>query len=67
MISSAELKVKGLQALTDALGLVNAERFLVIMQQESFDYTEWQKTLFEDMDVDELSKEAMTAWKQKDY
>ena len=45
--------------LIDALGEVDAERFITLLHREPFDYTQWQKTLFSSADVFELSKRAM--------
>jgi hypothetical protein len=59
MITEVELRIKGVNVLSDSLGLVDAERFLSIMHKESFDYTQWQKDLFSDLSVDELSTKAM--------
>ena len=36
-----------------------AERFITLINREPFDYTEWQRNLFEGKSVRELSKEAM--------
>lgn len=38
-----------------------AERFLTLIQKVPFDYTEWQKNLFADVPVRELSQKAMAA------
>ena len=38
---------------------VDAERFITLISREPFDYTEWQRNLFEGMSVRELSKKAM--------
>ena len=46
------------------LGPVEAERFITLIQLEPFDYTEWQKSLWVDKDIRELSDEAEK--KQKD-
>ena len=59
MITDTELKVKGLKVLLKELGKVEAERFIALIKKEAFDYTEWQRSLWEDKDVEELSKEAM--------
>jgi hypothetical protein len=40
------------------LGLIEAEKFLVLIRQEPFDYTEWQKTLWHGQTVDELFEAA---------
>jgi hypothetical protein len=53
------LKCKGMKVLTDNLGLVEAERFIFLMNGEHFDYTEWHGNLFKGMTVEEISKMAM--------
>ena len=60
-ITDTEVKKKGLGALVDALGEVNAERFITLLNRDPFDYTQWQKSQLNDMSVDELSKQAMKA------
>ena len=65
MITDIELRVKGVSLLSDVLGLVEAERFLSLMQKEPFDYTQWQQTLFSDISIEELSNKAMEYWKNK--
>jgi hypothetical protein len=59
MMTNTELKVKGLQILTQSIGLVEAERFVALIQQEPFDYTKWRDDLFEDLTIEEISKKAM--------
>ena len=65
MSTEAELKVKGVKALSDALGPVDAERFVSLMQKNVFDYTSLQKTLFEDLTLDELNDKAKESWGKK--
>jgi len=65
MMTDTELKVKGVHLLANALGLVESERFLAIMQKEPFDYTQWQQSLFADVSIDDLSRKAMEQWNQK--
>jgi len=36
---------EGLSALNDKLGLVDTERFIALLNRESFDYTEWRKDM----------------------
>lgn len=43
------------------LGEVDAERFIMLLNREPFDYTQWQKNIFGTLDVHELSKRAMQA------
>ncbi len=58
MTTDTELRVNGLRALVDALGTVEAERFITLILREPFDYTEWQRRLWADKSVEELSKAA---------
>ncbi|MCL2631870.1 MAG: hypothetical protein FWD45_02105 [Coriobacteriia bacterium] len=58
MTSEAVLRVEGMEALIARLGSVDAERFIASIIREPFDYTEWQKTLFDDLSIDELSEKA---------
>jgi len=59
MMTNTEIKVKGLQILTKSIGIVEAERFVALIQQEPFDYTKWRDDLFEDLTIEEISKKAM--------
>ena len=59
MITDTEVKIKGVQALTESLGKVGAERFIALIQREPFDYTKWQRTLWEGLSVEEISRNAM--------
>jgi len=59
MMTDTEIRVKGWEVLSHGLGEVEAEKFVFLLMKESFDYTEWQKTLFEDRPVREISSFAM--------
>ena len=59
MITDTEVKIKGIRALTEILGKVGAERFIALIQREPFDYTNWQRTLWEGQSVEEISRNAM--------
>lgn len=59
MSTDTEVRIRGLRALVDALGTVEAERFIALILREPFDYTKWQRHLWADKGVDELSKAAM--------
>jgi hypothetical protein len=65
MITDTEVKIKGVQALTDSLGSVDAERFIALIQREPFDYTKWQRTLWEEQSVEEISRRAMSIYENK--
>ncbi|MDD4346796.1 MAG: hypothetical protein PHZ11_07930 [Desulfitobacteriaceae bacterium] len=53
------LQKSAMKCLIDNFGNVEAERFISLLIKEPFDYTKWQETLYEDLSVEELSKEAM--------
>ena len=52
------IRHEGMEILAKNLGLVDAERFIMLIQKEPFDYTKWQEHLFETMTVEEISKQA---------
>jgi hypothetical protein len=57
--AEAVIRNKGMRALIDSLGKVDAERFITSIIREPFDYTEWRQDLFENLSVRELSDFAM--------
>jgi hypothetical protein len=65
MRTDTELRVDGLRALADALGAVEAERFVTLILREPFDYTQWQRKLWPDKTVDEISAAAMESRKNR--
>lgn len=65
-ITENEIKVQGIDALIKALGMVNAERFISLINREPFDYTEWHKDLWKGMSVEEVSHMAMRLREQEE-
>ena len=59
MKTDTVIRNEGMEILTKNLGLVEAERFIMLIQRELFDYTKWQKNLFENMTIEEISKNAV--------
>lgn len=59
MRTDTEIRVHGLRALVDVLGIVEAEKFISLILREPFDYTKWQQNLWPDKNVAEISKAAM--------
>lgn len=59
MITDTQTKLKGLKALTESLGDVEAERFISLIQREPFDCTDWRQGLDEELSIEEISKKAM--------
>ena len=65
MITDEQLKIEGLKALTEALGDVQAEKFIALVMRSPFDYTKWQKKLWAEKSVEEISDAAMELRKSK--
>lgn len=55
MNTEAEIRVKGMQALIDALGLVDAERFVAANSRDRFNYTEWRRLGLPDVGLQYLA------------
>ncbi|NEX18676.1 MAG: hypothetical protein C1943_19285 [Halochromatium sp.] len=58
MTTETENRLQGMRALIDALGLVEAERFVVSINRERFDYTTWRKTGLPDLSIDQIAARA---------
>lgn len=59
MKTDTETKVDGTKALIDALGELQAERFIALITREPFDYTQWQKDIWPERSIEEISEAAM--------
>jgi len=59
MISDTLIKQQGFEALKERLGIVGMECFIMLINREKSDYTQWRKNLFEDLTVEEISSAAM--------
>ena len=58
-IEDSDLCKRGLNVLIASLGSVEAERFIMIMNQGAGDYTEWRKKhLYQGVDVKTLAERA---------
>ncbi len=64
MITDTEIRRKGIEALIAALGEVHAERFVSLIIREPFDYTVWQRSLWKEESIEEISRKAM-AYREK--
>ena len=58
MLSNTVVKNEGMRVLSEKLGLVDSERFIVLLRREPFDYTEWRQGLFKDVPLDAFLKNA---------
>ena len=48
------LRLNAMNLLVKGLGEVEAERFIYLVKRERFDYTEWQRNLWNDKSIDEV-------------
>lgn len=58
MKSDEEIRQEGKRALINALGPVEAERFVATLLRDRFDYTEWRKAGLPEIDIETLSLKA---------
>jgi hypothetical protein len=65
MYAEMALREEGMKILINKLGRVEAERFISLIIRNPFDYTEWQRGLFNDMSIKELSNLAMKEYKEE--
>jgi hypothetical protein len=59
MNSDVAIRSEGMRILVERLGMLEAERFIMLMKKDSFNYTKWREHLFDDMELEELSQKAM--------
>lgn len=60
MITDAEIRMRGMEALAQELGEVGAEKFVALLHRDEFNYTEWRDNgLDQKLSLRELSKKAM--------
>ncbi len=56
MKSETLIKSEGFNVLFDKLGMVDAERFIMLISREKEDYTIWQRNLWSEKSFDEVSE-----------
>jgi hypothetical protein len=63
-MTETEIKLKGMEVLTQSLGLVEAERFVSLMLREPFDYTAWRQSLFPGLTVAQIHEMATREYRK---
>lgn len=58
MRTESEIRMQGMQALIGSLGLIETERFLIAINQDKFNYTEWRHTGLPEMSVEQIAAAA---------
>lgn len=57
MINNTILAEKCMQILCEHVGVVEAEKFLILVKSESFNYTEWQREHYDKIPDEVLRQE----------
>jgi len=66
MRADSILRLNAMNLHVKGLGEVEAERFIYLVKRENFDYTEWQRNLWNDKTVDEIFTLAAEREKKSD-
>jgi len=64
MRTDTVIKSEGYNALFEKMDIVEAERFVVLIKRENFDYTTWRKPLWENITIEDLSNRAMNYYEK---
>jgi len=67
MNTDTVIRSTGMDVLIEKLGLIEAERFVRLIQKDTFDYTKWRENLFDDLTLEELSQRAAEYRKQQQF
>lgn len=55
MKTETEIRMEGMRALIGSLGLVEAERFLIAVSRDRFNYTEWRRHGLSQLSVEQFA------------
>jgi len=66
MRTETVLKAEAIDLLLKTFGVLETERFITSIKSNNFDYTEWQKSLWNNTSIEELHKMA-TEFEDKKY
>jgi len=58
MKSDTMIRYEGMKLLREKMGLIEAEKFVTLIKREPFDYTDWQRKLWQGKSVDEIFEAA---------
>ncbi len=62
-MTDTDVRVKGIDALNEALGHANALRFLTLLHREPTDYVQLSRRLYDGQTIDEIFDRAEKNWK----
>ncbi|MDR2439318.1 MAG: hypothetical protein LBE12_08115 [Planctomycetaceae bacterium] len=63
--SESALRTEAMNILIEHLGVLNTERFINSILKDQFDYTEWQRDLWNDKTIEEIHQEAAASYKKR--
>ncbi|EDN71243.1 conserved hypothetical protein [Beggiatoa sp. PS] len=61
-LPDTELKIKGIDALNNALGIAGALKFLMLLHREPTNYVEISRTLYQNQSIDKIFARASAKW-----
>ena len=65
--NTADTLSRGMEILSQRMGIVDAERFIFLIKTEGFDYTKWQREYFDQMAPGEFNEEAVKYAKEHPF
>ena len=65
MRTETVIKMEAIDLLLKTFGVLETERFITSIKSNNFDYTEWQKNLWNDESIEEIHKLATEFEKKK--
>ena len=54
-----DILIRGMKALTEKLGAIDAQRFISMIRRERFDYTKWRREYFDSTVPGEFQQKAL--------
>lgn len=54
MKTDTEIRAEGFKILFNHMDIVDAEKFVALINRDRFDYTKWRQNLFENMTIKEI-------------
>ena len=66
-VNTVDIMNRGMQCLTEKLGVIEAEHFIAVIIREKFDYTQWQHQYFDSMEPGGFSSAALEYGKKHPY
>jgi hypothetical protein len=62
VLRDTDVKIKGIEALNNALGIAGALKFLMLLHREPTNYVEISQHLYQNQSIDEIFTRASTGW-----